>query len=166
MQLASAVLTYRTIDPDRDGELAAAHHREACLTSFGRRARPQPAANYVRWLRAKVEEFPEGYLLAYLDDRCVGQMELEAPYGKEAGYVNLFYVTPPFRGLGFGRLLHERAVQYFRSWEARRVELHVSPSNIAALRFYRRMGYHRSFAADDGALWTMLLSLPDRMGAG
>jgi ribosomal protein S18 acetylase RimI-like enzyme len=38
-------------------------------------------------------------------------------------------------------LLHARAEQYFRSWEAREIELHVSPVNVAAVRFYEAMGY-------------------------
>jgi ribosomal protein S18 acetylase RimI-like enzyme len=38
-------------------------------------------------------------------------------------------------------LLHERAEAYFRSWEARRIELHVSPTNAGAVRFYQAMGY-------------------------
>ena len=37
--------------------------------------------------------------------------------------------------------MHARAEQYFRIWEARRVELHVSPTNPAAVRFYEAMGY-------------------------
>src|SRR4051812_49780037 len=67
-------------------------------------------------------------------------MELQVPYGMEVGYVNLFYVAPDFRRRGCGRSMHARAEQYFRSWEARRVELHVSPTNAGAGGVYEALG--------------------------
>lgn len=160
MTITTPTLSYRTIDPDRDAELAAAHQLEACIASFGDASQFQGAARYLKWLKSKVEEFPEGFLLAFHDGQCVGQMELEVPYGLSTGYVNLFYVTRAFRGIGFGRQLHERAEVYFRSWEARRIRLHVSPTNERAIRFYRSLGYHRTFAPRDGVLWEMVKALP------
>lgn len=155
MTLATPVLTYRTIDPVRDADRAVAHQVDACIASFGDDKRFQGAMRYLGWLKSKIEEFPEGFLMASLDDRCVGQMELEVPWGLTTGYVNLFYVTPEFRGLGFGRLLHERAEMYFRSWDATRVELHVSATNERALRFYRRAGYRRCSDCHGGSVWKM-----------
>jgi len=157
--LTTATLTYRTIDPRRDADLLLAHQLETCIASFGDDAHFQGAGRYLEWVKSKVEEFPEGFLLAFLDGRCVGQMELEVPYGRTAGYVNLFYVTRPFRGLGFGRVMHERAEAYFRSWEATSTRLHVSPTNERALRFYRRMGYRRTSDYPGGVLWEMVKDL-------
>ena len=157
--LATPTLTYRTIDVDRDATLLVRHQREACVASFGDDSRFQGAERYLAWLRAKVDEFPEGFMLAMLDGVCVGQLELEVPWGMTRGYVNLFYVTPPFRGIGFSNLLHQRAELYFRTWEAQRIELHVSPRNAAALRFYRRMGYRRTFEGDGRSLWKMQKAL-------
>jgi GNAT superfamily N-acetyltransferase len=155
VKLATPKLTYRTIDPLRDAELTVQHQIDACVATFGNDAPFQGADRYLRWLASKVEEFPEGFLLAFLDGRCVGQLELEVPYGLSTGYVNLFYLTREFRGIGFGPLLHERAELYFRSWEAASVTLHVSPTNHAAMRFYRRMGYARTFATSERRLWEM-----------
>ena len=42
-------------------------------------------------------------------------------------------MAAPFRGMGFGRLMHEYVERYFRSWDVREIELHVSPNNVAAL---------------------------------
>jgi GNAT superfamily N-acetyltransferase len=155
VKLATPKLTYRTIDPLRDAELTVQHQIDACVATFGTDAPFQGTDRYLRWLTSKVDEFPEGFLLAYLGDRCVGQLELEVPYGLSTGYVNLFYLTREFRGIGFGPLLHERAEFYFRSWEATSITLHVSPTNHAAMRFYRRMGYTRTFAASERRLWEM-----------
>lgn len=146
--LASRVLTFRRIDPRRDGDACYEHHREAHLASFGDLAHCREQRHYVRWMRGKIEEFPDGYVLAMLGKRCVGHLELEVPYGLEAGYVNLFHVAGEFRRLGIGRRLHaEYAEPYFRSWEARRIDLHVAPTNRPAVAFYRSLGYR--FTGDE-----------------
>lgn len=159
-KLGAHAVSYRTIDPLPDARLAVAHQLDACTCSFGDARRFQGAVRYLRWLESKVQEFPEGFLMAFAGEQCVGQLELEVPYGSDVGYVNLFYVTPPFRGLGFAQVLHDRAVAYFRSWEAGRIELHCSPTNRRAMQFYRRRGYTR-LPADrhDGALWKLGLQI-------
>jgi ribosomal protein S18 acetylase RimI-like enzyme len=155
MTLATHIVSYRTIDLSIDAELAVAHHRDACICSFGDEARFQGRKRYLKWLEGKVEEFPEGFLMAFVGERCVGQLELEVPYGLSSGYANLFYVTEPFRGMGFGRTLHERAVVYFKSWEANQIELHCSPTNVRALNFYRSLGYRKTGQDADQTLWEM-----------
>jgi len=154
MTVATHALSYRTIDLQADAERAVAHHLDACVCSFGDAARFQGARRYLRWLERKLEEFPDGFLMAFIGDRCVGQLELEVPYGLETGYANLFYVTEAFRGMGFGRILHGRAEVYFKSWEANQITLHCSPDNERALGFYRSLGYRR---VDSGhkELWEM-----------
>jgi ribosomal protein S18 acetylase RimI-like enzyme len=156
-------LTFRRIDPVRDAKLAVAHHLDACVASFGTDARYQGDASYLRWLRARVEEYPDGHVLVYrrCDGACVGQLELQVPYGFTAGYVNLFYVTESLRRQGYGAALHEYAERYFRSWEASRIDLHVSPANEAAVGFYRRMGYKlaRVDPRRPGSMWLMSKAL-------
>ncbi|MDB5329202.1 MAG: family N-acetyltransferase [Phycisphaerales bacterium] len=150
------VLSYRTIQVPADAATAARNHRDACVASFGDDSRCEADVRYLSWLRAKVEEFPEGFVLAYLGDRCVGHLELEVPYGLPTGYVNLYYVLPEFRRQGLGTLMHLYAEKYFRSWEASCIELHVSPTNRAAMQFYRRLGYRAVQLEGAGApLWRM-----------
>jgi len=137
-------LTFRRIELPGDAARAVAWHADACRASFGEdqfRARLERPERYLKQLAERIEEFPEGHLLAVAGGECVGQMELQVPYGAEVGYVNLFYVAPAFRRRGCGRAMHARAEQYFRSWEARRIELHVSPTNPGAVGFYRALGY-------------------------
>jgi GNAT superfamily N-acetyltransferase len=155
MMIATPTLSYRTIDPRQDARLAVAHQLDACICSFGDASRFQGRRHYLAWLHSKLEEFPEGFLMAFAGDRCVGQLELEVPYGLNTGYVNLFYLTPEFRGRGFGRVLHERAEIYFRNWEASRIELHCSTTNQRALRFYGKLGYSPAQDHDDRALLKM-----------
>jgi ribosomal protein S18 acetylase RimI-like enzyme len=152
-------LSFRTIDPLPDGadaRLAYENHCEACRASFGPNANPTPFEDYRRWLARRVEEFPQGHVMAYLGWQFIGQLELEIPYGKTVGYVDLFYVAKPFRRQGYGRLLHDYAGRYFRSWDAQRIALDVSPDNRRAVGFYRRLGYR--FVHIDGELarvWRM-----------
>ena len=137
-------LTFRRLTLPGDAARALTYHRDACRATFGAAQFERhlaPPGQYLAELARRVEEFPDGHLLAFAGRRCVGLVELQVPYGLTVGYVNLFYVTPPMRRRGYGRLLQARAEQYFRSWEATRVELHVSPLNLPAMRFYEALGY-------------------------
>lgn len=134
-------LIYRRMDAARDGEIAFESYRQACIASFGSAQSCSSRHSYLSWLARRIEEFPDGQVIASLGDRFVGQLELQVPYGLPTGYINLFFVAAEWRRLGFGSQMHEFADRYFRSWEASSVELHVSLSNVAALRFYRSLGY-------------------------
>jgi ribosomal protein S18 acetylase RimI-like enzyme len=134
-------LTYRRIDPHADADLAFANYRDAAIASFGPGTRSAERKRYLPWLRSRVEEFPDGHVLAFAGDQCVGQLELQVPYGLAIGYVNLFYVSREYRHQGFGRVLHDYAERYFRSWDATRIELDVSLGNTQAVGFYQRLGY-------------------------
>ena len=151
--IAAPALSYRTIDPVADADFAVLAYLDACRASYGNDESFPGRAKHLAWLRSRVEEFPDGHLLALLDGRPVGQMELQVPYGLPEGYVNLFYVAPELRGLGFARRMHEHAERYFRSWEASVIELHVSGRNERAMGFYRSLGYRA--VRREGRLWRM-----------
>jgi ribosomal protein S18 acetylase RimI-like enzyme len=155
--LAAPGFSYRTIDPVADADLAVAAYLDACRASYGEGSASVNRGKHLEWLRARVEEFPDGHVIARLDGRYVGQLELQVPYGLSTGYVNLFYVSADFRGRGYGRRMHEYAERYFRSWEADRIELHVSQTNERALGFYRALGYRA--ARREGPLWRMVKEL-------
>jgi ribosomal protein S18 acetylase RimI-like enzyme len=154
--IAAAPLVYRTIDLDVDRAVILANYRDTAAASYGADARC-PVANYLAWLKSRIEEFPDGHVLAWLADQCVGQLELQVPYGLSRGYVNLFCVTPAFRGKGYARRLHDYAQRYFRSWEADTIELHVSQTNVRAIGFYRHMGYR--VMGMEKKLWKMTQKL-------
>jgi GNAT superfamily N-acetyltransferase len=151
-------LTFRRIDVDRDGPAAYAHYRDAAEASLGSERAGDRRLPYLAGLRDRCLEYPDGHVLSLLGPDVVGQLELQVPYGLSVGYVNLFYVMPRWRRLGLGRLLHEYAAGYFRSWDATSVELHVGSANAAALAFYRSLGY-RVVENGAGELWKMRLAL-------
>lgn len=154
-------LTYRTIRLPKDAALVARNRRDACVETFGDDACFEGDVRYLAWLKNKIEEFPDGFVLAHDRHRVIGHLELETPYGSSVGYVNLFYVTPGLRGQGYGHLLHAYAEQYFRSWEATTIELHVSPTNTRAMEFYRKLGYRAvRLEGMRSRLWRMALPIP------
>jgi ribosomal protein S18 acetylase RimI-like enzyme len=163
--ILTSSITLRTIDLAVDVDRCARNHQDACEASFGPGCRYEGRDSYLRWLAPRVEEFPEGFVLAFDADTCVGHLELEVPYGLTHGYINLFYVTPACRGQGIGRQLHQYAERYFRSWDATQIDLHVSPTNIRAIRFYRRLGYefapqgNGAYMTKSSRLWQMTRSL-------
>jgi ribosomal protein S18 acetylase RimI-like enzyme len=150
-------LTFRTIDPGADRSIVISSYRQTHRASFGDDEKSCSVKSYLPWLRSRVEEFPDGHLLAFLGKRFVGQMELQVPFGLAEGYVNLVYVVPNFRGTGVGRAMHNRAEEYFRSWQAERSELDVSATNARAVGFYRHLGYRLSRV--NGRIWRMTRSL-------
>ncbi len=152
------ILVFRRIDPAADRELVVANHRDACIATFGDESRYEGVERYLHRLREKVDEFPDGHVLALLEGKCIGQLELEVPYGLTSGYVNLYYVSRAFRRQGFGRLLHEFAERYFLAWEAERIELDVSKTNRTAQHFYRAMGY-RIVRVEGERFWRMAKNL-------
>jgi ribosomal protein S18 acetylase RimI-like enzyme len=153
-------LTFRTIHLPNDAALVARNRRDACVETFGDERQFEGDIRYLAWLKDKVDEFPDGFVLAFDGKRCVGHLELEVPYGLDIGYVNLFYVARGFRRRGVGHVLHFYCRQYFRSWDASRVQLHVSPTNRRALSFYRKLGYRPvQLEGLRGPLWRMELKL-------
>jgi ribosomal protein S18 acetylase RimI-like enzyme len=157
MLAAVAGLTYRKIDPIADVAFAYENYLAAAVASYGSGAAALSAPRYRAWLRTRVEEFPDGHVFALLGETPIGQLELQAPYGLPTGYINLYAVTAPFRGLGFGKLMHAYVARYFRAWEVSAVELHVSRTNEVAVSLYNSLGYQ--FVQNEGRQMRMRLSM-------
>ena len=155
--LAVAGLTYRKIDPIADIVFAYENYLAACIASYGGDDRALAPQRYRAWLRARVEEFPDGHVFAMLGEMRIGQLELQAPYGLPTGYINLYAVAAPFRGMGFGKLMHGYVEKYFRAWEVSDIQLHVSPTNDIAVKLYESLGYR--FIKHEGKQWRMSLAL-------
>jgi len=155
--LAVAGLTYRPIDPIADVAFAYENYLAACVASFGSDETALSRPRYRAWLRSRVDEFPDGHVFALLGETRIGQLELQAPYGLSTGYINLYTVAAPFRGMGFGKLMHAFVEKYFRAWEATEIDLHVAPANEVAVNLYRALGYR--YVRDEGKQWRMSLAL-------
>jgi ribosomal protein S18 acetylase RimI-like enzyme len=73
--------------------------------------------------------------------------------------VSLFYLIESERGTDAGDALHAYAVERLRQHGAPLAELHVSPSNARALRYYRKHGWRDLGLAPNGEVHRMSLAL-------
>lgn len=87
----------------------------------------------------------------------LGQLELSVKefQEKKIGYVNLYYLVPEKRGFGKGQELHNYAKQFFKDNQVQEYHLRVSPTNTAAIKFYRKNGMVAVGSEADGKVIRM-----------
>ena len=138
---------FRVIDLDRHADLCVEFRADSFAASFGDAGRfhgedGQGADRYLAWLRDAIRDFPGGHVHAWLGDEVVGQIEMRLPgESPGAGHVHLYYVTRTWRGRGVASLLDAHAVAWLREQGCRTARLHVSGTNVRAIRFYTRQGW-------------------------
>lgn len=121
--------------------------REMYVASFGTEeglAEEMGAGNvfYIRQLRDKLAQLPEGNVHLWRDGRVVGQLEMRLLDDEDdVAYLSLIHVVAEYRGHGLGKRLHQHALQVSRARGKRVLRLSVSRHNAAALRFYKRLGW-------------------------
>jgi GNAT superfamily N-acetyltransferase len=64
-------------------------------------------------------------------------------FGTEYGELKRMYVRPPFRGLGFGKLLLDHLAAFARSRGVNLLRLETGVHQVAAITLYEREGYER-----------------------
>jgi GNAT superfamily N-acetyltransferase len=64
-------------------------------------------------------------------------------FGTEYGEVKRMYVRPPFRRLGFGKLLLDHLANHARAQGVGLLRLETGIHQAAAIRLYERMGFQR-----------------------
>jgi len=64
-------------------------------------------------------------------------------FGADYGELKRMYVRPRFRGLGFGKLLVDYLAEYARVHGVGLLRLETGIHQIAAIRLYEGMGFHR-----------------------
>jgi ribosomal protein S18 acetylase RimI-like enzyme len=97
---------------------------------------------YLEWLKAKIIKDPESVVHVWEDNKIVGQIEMgRMKEDPSFGYVSRYYLIPEKRGQGFGALLDQHAMGYFKKLGLSKVRLSVSPSNAVAISFYKKMGW-------------------------
>jgi ribosomal protein S18 acetylase RimI-like enzyme len=135
-------MQFRTIELPRDSAVSVRFRRDSFACSFTDperfdRENGPDGRVYLDWLAARIAEFPQGFIHAWLKDEIVGQIEMRPRGSPPIGYINLFYLIPTLRGTGLGESLHRYALSVF----AGTLQLSVSPSNGRAIAFYRKHGW-------------------------
>jgi len=139
-------LTFRTIDLSKHSEGCVRFRRDSFACSFAdglQRFDAEYGPNgrkYVHWLSERIQEFPQGCVHAWSDDRVVGQID-SRPRNDGTGKVNLFYLSPEVRDQGLGRQLNDYVVGVFRDAGIAHLQLSSSTENARAMRLYQACGW-------------------------
>ncbi|BAP40762.1 N-acetyltransferase GCN5 [Pseudomonas sp. StFLB209] len=138
-------LQFNPIDLDRHADLCVRFREDVFQLALGTTLPlhgedGQGAGRYLDWLAQRSQALPGSMMHVWQGDEIVGQLELNQPQ-PALGYVHLFYLTEPYRHLGLGQQLHDRAIAFFRQRQCTTLQLSASPDNLPALRFYQRNGW-------------------------
>jgi len=115
---------------------------EGWLISSGKERSP---GDERRFLRAVRHSRDAAVFVAETADGIVGRLSVArdphpaSPHVADLGLM----VAKRHRRLGVGRALMEQAVDWARAAGVTKLELHVFPHNLAALRLYESMGFER-----------------------
>ncbi len=93
-------------------------------------------------IRRKAGFLPEATWLIACAEGYVGTVQGVMDRGP-IGAIQNVGVLPPYRGLGLGRALVDRALQGFRHAGLERAFLEVTAENTAAVKLYRDVGFRR-----------------------
>ncbi len=111
-------------------------------------------------IRRKLSVRPDLFLVGVRDGTLVGSVM--AGYEGHRGWLNYLAVEPTAQRAGLGRQLVEAAERRLRAAGCPKVNLQVRRSNVAAIAFYRRIGY----AEDDVVSFGKRLEPDAPAGAG
>ncbi|BAY35046.1 hypothetical protein NIES2107_69570 (plasmid) [Nostoc carneum NIES-2107] len=145
--MQSSTLEFKPINLERDQDLCVHFRADSFICSFGSAARfykedGSGSEQYLRWLRQRMTEIPNSCVHVWKQEQIIGQIEMmRCRHDSSVGYVNLFYLTPEFRGQGFGQQLDQHAANFFQHLGCHSARLNVSPTNRVAIRFYLKHGW-------------------------
>ena len=153
----SEPLAFRPVDFARHAELCVHFKREAYACSFGSDAlfddHFESDAAYLAWLRQRAA------IHVWIDGEIVGQLEVALRADPEVSYVSLFYLVESERGTATGDAIHAHVVGLLRRHGSSVADLHVSGSNLRALRYYLKHGWRDLGAGPNGDVHRMRFEL-------
>jgi ribosomal protein S18 acetylase RimI-like enzyme len=144
---SSRTFIFCSLELPLDSALAVQFSEDAFVCSFGSADRfwaeaGRDGRKWVARLAEKLEKDPRNAVNVCLDGSIVGQVVLgTSDTQPDTGHVNLYYLIPSCRGRGLASQLNTYALGVLRDQRYRKATLNVSPSNVAAVRFYLRCGW-------------------------
>ncbi len=100
------------------------------------------ASEITKWFEHLVEKNPTGFLHLMHKDQIIGQLEFKCGFedndGQLAGYINLLYLLPEYRGQGWGQKVHDHIIALFTANNYQYAYLRCLPQNSIAAAFYQK----------------------------
>ena len=139
-------LQFKPIDLDRHRDVFLDFIRDTHLCSFGSMEsfvdeNGQGEERFVERVRARLAEEPESCLHVWRNGEIVGQLHLGRFVDPAIGYINMFYVSPKWRGTGVAGAMEEQACAYLQAQGFQSAYLSVATQNRRAIRFYEKQGW-------------------------
>lgn len=140
-------LTFRSADLNTHLEACIRFRADTFVCGFGSAERfygedGKGVDSYITWVKEKAAALPGSVVHVWDGEQIIGQIEMGlVPNIESVGYVNLFYLTPQYRGRGLGALLEAYAWQYLGALGCTSLRLSASPTNTPAWLFYQRNGW-------------------------
>ncbi len=141
------MISIKPVDLYKDAQTCIRFREDSFVVSFGdaekfHEADGKGAQRYLGWLSEKIAKDPQSVVHVWNDNEIIGQIELGRLRDDQSrGYVNLYYLVPIFRGKGLGTHLDTAAMNYFKNLGLTSARLSVSPTNLPAVAYYKKMGW-------------------------
>jgi GNAT superfamily N-acetyltransferase/SAM-dependent methyltransferase len=118
-------------------------HRETSRLTYGISFTDELIERAMSFEMTKAQADPETGMVGYLGDKPVGiaMVEDRERDGKKFVWVHFFYISPEFRGQGYGKQLLKYAEKFARKRGYSSYNLRTSTLNPAAIRFYVNNGF-------------------------
>jgi GNAT superfamily N-acetyltransferase len=140
-------LSFKTIELPQSESFCIQFRVDSYVVSFGDASQfykecGADGAVYIDWLQKKLSKDPASAVHIWEGGSIIGQMELGVlKDNPQIGNVNLYYLVPDKRGLGYSAYLDAYAIQYLKNRGLSKSRLSVSPTNTRAIRFYEKNGW-------------------------
>lgn len=135
------------LDFIRDTHLCSFGSMEGLVNENG-----QGEERFIQRVRTRLAEEPGSCLHVWRNEEIIGQLHLGRFVDPAIGYINMFYVSPAWRGTGVAAAMEDYACAYLEAQGFQSAYLSVAAQNHRALRFYEKQG------------WTDLGPRPDKPG--
>jgi ribosomal protein S18 acetylase RimI-like enzyme len=107
-----------------------------------------PQNDPIEDIHKKLEFQPDLLLIALLDRKLIGSVMVG--YEGHRGWLNYLAVLPDYQKRGYGRKLVEKAILELERLGCMKLNVQIRESNIAAVRFYERLGFEEDHVVSFG----------------
>lgn len=160
--MTKEICSYLPVDWPAAAAQCMDFRRDAWRISYGSESGFSEAGT-LAWYEKITVEKQYTFLHVWQEGQVIGQIEYRAPIVDEnqeaRGYINLLYLTPNYRGLGFGQHIHGTVLADMVSKRCQSTQLRVIKGNTAAQHFYAKLGWQPVGAVDDKGAQLLTLSL-------